>query len=317
VRAAALVGAKAGRMKEARAEILRFHDQLCRVRVLDPACGSGNFLYVTLEHLKRLEGEVLDAAAGFGETMLLDLSTHTVDPHQFLGLELNPRAAALAEMVLWIGYLQWHFRTRGEVLPAEPVLKKFRNIECRDAVLAWDGDPVPVTDDHGHPVTVWDRRSMKTDPVTGRDIPDESHRLPLLTYPNARPADWPETDFIVGNPPFLGNKRMRDDLGDGYAETLRAAYPDVPESADFVMYWWHKAAAPCPHRDRPPFRPHHYEQPPPDFQPQGRRSPSEGRCHVSGKLPCGQKLSQRTFRWPQRTFRWPQRFFRWPQRLIR
>ena len=242
VRAAALVGAKAGRMKEARAEILRFHDQLCRVRVLDPACGSGNFLYVTLEHLKRLEGEVLDAAAGFGETMLLDLSTHTVDPHQFLGLELNPRAAALAEMVLWIGYLQWHFRTRGEVLPAEPVLKKFRNIECRDAVLAWDGDPVPVTDDHGHPVTVWDRRSMKTDPVTGRDIPDESHRLPLLTYPNARPADWPETDFIVGNPPFLGNKRMRDDLGDGYAETLRAAYPDVPESADFVMYWWHKAA---------------------------------------------------------------------------
>jgi len=242
VRAAALLGAKAGRMKEARAEILRFHDQLCRVRVLDPACGSGNFLYVTLEHLKRLEGEVLDAAAGFGETMLLDLSTHTVDPHQFLGLELNPRAAALAEMVLWIGYLQWHFRTRGEVLPAEPVLKKFRNIECRDAVLAWDGDPVPVTDDHGQPVTVWDRRSMKTDPVTGRDVPDESKRLPLLTYPNACPADWPETDFIVGNPPFLGPARMREDLGDGYAETLRAAYPEVPESADFVMYWWHKAA---------------------------------------------------------------------------
>lgn len=242
VRAAALVEAKAGRMKEARAEILRFHDQLCRVRVLDPACGSGNFLYVTLEHLKRLEGEVLDAAAGFGETMLLDLSTHTVDPHQFLGLELNPRAAALAEMVLWIGYLQWHFRTRGEVLPAEPVLKKFRNIECRDAVLAWDGDPVPVTDENGHPVTVWDRRSMKTDPATGRDVPDESKRLPLLTYPNARPADWPETDFIVGNPPFLGPARMREDLGDGYAETLRAAYPDVPESADFVMYWWHKAA---------------------------------------------------------------------------
>ncbi len=242
VRAAALVEAKAGRMKEARAEILRFHDQLCRVRVLDPACGSGNFLYVTLEHLKRLEGEVLDAAAGFGETMLLDLSTHTVDPHQFLGLELNPRAAALAEMVLWIGYLQWHFRTRGEVLPAEPVLKKFRNIECRDAVLAWDGDPVPVTDESGHAITVWDRRSMKTDSVTGRDIPDESKRLPLLTYPNARPAAWPETDFIVGNPPFLGKLKVRQDLGNGYAEALRAAYPDVPESADFVMYWWEKAA---------------------------------------------------------------------------
>ena len=85
--------------------------------VLDPACGSGNFLYVTLEHLKRLEGEVLDVAAGFGENLKLELATHSVDPHQFLGLEINPRAAAIAELVLWIGYLQWHFRTRGKPCP--------------------------------------------------------------------------------------------------------------------------------------------------------------------------------------------------------
>ncbi len=243
VRTAAVVHAKAGRIKDARQEIRRFHDSLCSVRILDPACGSGNFLYVTLEHLKRLEGEVLDAAADFGENMLLDLETHTVDPHQFLGIELNPRAAALAELVLWIGYLQWHLRTRGNALPAEPVLKKFRNIECRDAVLAWDGDPVPVTDDNGNPVTTWDRRSMKVDLVTGRNVPDETKRLPILSYPNARPAEWPQADYIVGNPPFLGASRMRDDLGDGYTETLRAAYPTMPESADFVMFWWHKAAA--------------------------------------------------------------------------
>ncbi|MEI8310505.1 MAG: DNA methyltransferase, partial [Verrucomicrobiota bacterium] len=243
VRTAALVHAKAGRMDEARDEIRGFHDQLCKVTVLDPACGSGNFLYVTLEHLKRLEGEVLDVATGFGENMLLDLATHTVDPHQFLGIELNPRAASLAELVLWIGYLQWHFRTRGNSLPAEPVLKKFRNIECRDAVLAWDGEPVPVLDESGNAISVWDRRSQKTDPVTGRNVPDETKRVPLLTYPNARPAEWPKADYIVGNPPFLGPARMREDLGDGYAETLRKAYPEVPESADFVMYWWHKAAA--------------------------------------------------------------------------
>ena len=292
VRAAALVHAQKGDLKSARAEIARFHRQLCEVTVLDPACGSGNFLYVTLEHLKRLEGEVLDTAAGFGENLLLDLATHSVDPHQFLGIELNPRAASLAEMVLWIGYLQWHFRTRGQTLPAEPVLKKFRNIECRDAVLAWDGDPVPVTwemalanpdlpglpdevrqklrrrlgdEADGYPsradatartdpppphvggyegpITVWDRRSQKTDLVTGRDVPDETKRVPLLTYPNARPAAWPKADYIVGNPPFIGTSRMRADLGDGYAETLRATYPELPESADFVMYWWHKAAA--------------------------------------------------------------------------
>jgi hypothetical protein len=91
-------------------------------------------------------------------------------------------------------------------------------------------------------ITVWDRRSLKTDPITGREVPDEAQRVPLLAYLNPRPADWPAADFIVGNPPFLGNKRMRADLGDGYAETLRAAYPAVPESADFVLYWWHKAA---------------------------------------------------------------------------
>jgi len=242
VRTAAILQAKAGKMKDARAEILRFHTHLCEVRVLDPACGSGNFLYVTLEHLKRLEGEVLDTAAGFGETLLLDLETHTVDPHQFLGIELNPRAAAVAEMVLWIGYLQWHFRTRGQTMPEEPVLKKFRNIECRDAVLEWDGDPQPLRDESGEIVTVWDRRSEKTDLVTGRNVPDENKRVPLMTYPNSRPAEWPTADYIVGNPPYIGVRRLKDSVGDGYVEAIRSAYPDVPETSDYVMHWWDKAA---------------------------------------------------------------------------
>jgi len=242
IRTAAVVHAQAGRMEEARKEIRAFHDQLCKTTILDPACGSGNFLYVALEHMKRLEGEVLEASADLGENLLLDLATHSVDPHQFLGLELNPRAASIAELVLWIGYLQWHFRTRGQTLPEEPVLRRFHNIECRDAVLAWEGEPQPVLDQAGHPVTVWDRKSKKTDPVTGREVPDESKRTQLLSYPNPSPAEWPKADYIVGNPPFLGNKRMRDELGDVYTETLRAAYPEVPESADFVMYWWEKAA---------------------------------------------------------------------------
>ncbi len=92
-------------------------------------------------------------------------------------------------------------------------------------------------------ITVWDRRSTRTDLVTGRDVPDETKRLPLLAYVNPRPADWPAADFIVGNPPFIGKVKLREDLGDGYVETLRAAYPEMPESADFVLYWWHKAAA--------------------------------------------------------------------------
>ena len=219
-----------------------FHEKLCRVTVLDPACGSGNFLYVALQHLKILEGEIFDVAAQFGENFRLELETHTVDPHQFLGLEINPRAAAITEMVLWIGYLQWHFKLHGKRTPPEPILRAFKNIQCRDAVLAYDGEPQPALDESGNAKTVWDRRSKKPDMVTGREVPDESKRVPLLTYTNPRPAVWPQADFIVGNPPFIGTARMREDLGDSYAETLRAAYPDVPESADFVLYWWHKAA---------------------------------------------------------------------------
>ena len=242
VRAAAFTHARAGNLKAARDEVNAFHDKLCQIIVLDPACGCGNFLYVSLEHLKRLEGEILDVGAQFGESFKLELETHSVDPHQFLGLEINPRAAAITELVLWIGYVQWHFRTRGQTMPAEPVLKKFKNIECRDAVLAYDGEPEPVRDDAGIVMTVWDRKSTKKDPVTGRDVPDETKQVALLTYKNPRPAEWPAADFIVGNPPFLGKGKLREATGDGYAETLRETYPAVPESADFVMYWWHKAA---------------------------------------------------------------------------
>jgi hypothetical protein len=248
--------------------------------VLDPACGSGNFLYVTLAHFKVLEGEVLDAYERFGggrrsERGPKGIGAETVDPHQFLGLEINPRAAAITELVLWIGYLQWHFRTFGSVAPAEPVLKNFKNIENRDAVLAYDGVPEIVTwqlaaadpdaipglppelardtvrlqaeaeKNPLGPVTLWDRHSMKADFATGRDVPDESKRVPLYRYVNPRPAEWPPCDYIVGNPPFLGSKMMRDDLGEAYTATLRMTYPTLPETADFVMYWWHKAAELC------------------------------------------------------------------------
>jgi hypothetical protein len=152
-------------IEKARAAVNEFHERLCNLKVLDPACGVGNFLYVSLQHLKILEGEVLDFAAQFGENFKLELETHTVDPHQFLGLEINPRAAAIAELVLWIGYLQWHFRLHGKRTPPEPILRAFKNIQCRDAVLAYDGEPQPARDEGGKEITVWDRRSKKTDMV--------------------------------------------------------------------------------------------------------------------------------------------------------
>lgn len=248
--AAALTLAAEGQQDEAVAELLKFHHRLCNVRVLDPACGSGNFLYVTLEHLKRLEGEVLNAldelgyrqgGLALGGERADALGGETVDPHNLLGIELNPRAAAIAEVVLWIGYLQWHFRTRGDVNPPVPVIRDFRNIENRDAVLAHDGWQY-VTDAAGVPVTRWDGETMKVSPVTGEMIPDETARKPVEKYLNPRKAAWPQADFVVGNPPFIGTKRMKAALGEGYVEALRKTWPEVPESADLVMYWWHHSA---------------------------------------------------------------------------
>jgi hypothetical protein len=242
VQAAALMLANEGKHKEAIAEIAAFHRRLTGLRVLDPACGSGNFLYVTLEHMKRLEGEVLNQLHEFGHGQaMLETEGFAVDPHQFLGLEINPRAAAIAELVLWIGYLQWHFRTRGAGLPPSPILKDFHNIECRDAVLAWD-DVQFVMDANGKSVSRWDGHTMKPHPVTGEDVPDESAQVPLQRYVNPRRAEWPEADVVVGNPPFIGASNMRAALGDGYVEALRGAWDDMPESADFVMFWWNKAA---------------------------------------------------------------------------
>ncbi|WP_370637099.1 class I SAM-dependent DNA methyltransferase [Phyllobacterium chamaecytisi] len=200
-----------GRNDAAVKTVQEFHNRLCETRVLDPACGTGNFLYVSLELMKRLEGEVLEALADLGGQDVLKLSSHTVDPHQFLGMELNPRAAAIAELVLWIGHLQWHFRTKGAA-PSEPILRAFHNIQCMDAVLKWDGYPLPRF-------------------VDGKE-----------TYPNPRRPDWPKADYIVGNPPFVGGKDMRARMGSAYAEALWKAHKHMNESADFVMYWWDRSA---------------------------------------------------------------------------
>lgn len=230
------------KLKEAREVVRVFHHKLCTVRILDPACGSGNFLYVTLEHLKRLEGEVLNQLEALGDSQIkIGLEGETVTLQQLRGIELNERAAALAELVLWIGFLQWHIRTFGNKSVSEPVVHDFGNIENRDAILAY-GRRTAQLDDNGDAVTHWDGVTFKAHPATGQLVPDEAAQVPQWVFSDPRQATWPDADFIVGNPPFIGNKRMRDALGDGYVVAVREAWKDVPDTADFVMYWWERAA---------------------------------------------------------------------------
>jgi hypothetical protein len=225
--------------------VTEFHRHLCAIKVLDPACGTANFLYVTLEHMKRLEAEVLELVTALGGDATFEMNEYKVRPEQFLGLELSPNAVAIAQLVLWIGYFQWQRKTTGKADTGDrPLLPKTQSIRQQDAVLAYD-EKIPRTDEEtGKILTIWDGHSTKPHPVTGKEVPDESARTVLFDYINPRRAEWPQADYIVGNPPFIGASRMRDALGDGYTEALRKAWKgDVPESADLVMFWWAKAAS--------------------------------------------------------------------------
>ena len=187
------------KLRKARTEanllLRRFHERLGHIKVLDPACGSGNFLYVTLQKLKDLEKEVVLYAMERGFPGLLPL----VGPWQLYGIEKNPYAFELAQMTVWIGYLQWT-RNNGFGQPDDPVLRPMDTFECKDAIL---------------------------------DLSDpESPREP----------EWPKVDFIVGNPPFLGGKKMRTELGSEYVDSLFVLWRDrVPAEADLVCYWFEKA----------------------------------------------------------------------------
>ncbi|MBD2555209.1 class I SAM-dependent DNA methyltransferase [Limnothrix sp. FACHB-708] len=235
-----LLDGSATAVAKAVAEIQGFLEQLRSIRILDPACGTGNFLYVSLDLLKGLEQEVLTRLVDVAGEVQLNV-LEQVNPSQFLGIEINPRAKEIAELVIWIGYLQWHFKRFGNAEPSMPVLRAFDNIECRDAVLTYDGVEPDIDLKTGQVRTRWGGQMM-THPVTGQEVPDLTNQVIIYRYRNARPSEWPESDYIVSNPPFIGNARMREKLGDGYTETLRQVYADVPDTVDFVMYWWHKAA---------------------------------------------------------------------------
>ena len=209
VQATAITEHQRGNIKPARSAVRDFHQKLCNQRILDPACGTGNFLYVAMHMLKELECEVLSLSAELGDPyQSLDLDGSMVGPAQFLGLEKNARAAAIAEVVMWIGHLQWGYRVRGRAQPSDPVLRDFRAIQTCDALL--DCDLAAAAKD--------------------------------LLYVSPRPQPWPAADFIIGNPPFMGAKDQRRELGDAYVNALWDSRAGRFRSADLSLAWWDRAA---------------------------------------------------------------------------
>jgi hypothetical protein len=165
-------------------------------RVLDPACGSGNFLFIAYRELKRLEAALYARMA--------EKFPKSVDPNQrqlgfvtttnFYGMDINPFAVEIARVTMMLA----HKLSIDELHVAEsalPLSNLDDNIIFQDALVTSDGARSP----------------------------------------------WPEVEVIVGNPPFLGAKKLKPELGAAYVDKVRKAYPEVPGMADFCVYWIRKA----------------------------------------------------------------------------
>jgi hypothetical protein len=181
--------------RQAHAHYVTFLQMLADFKILDPACGSGNFLFLGLKALKDIEHTIITQAELLGLERPVDLCT---SPANMLGIELNEYAAELARVTVWIGELQWRLE-HGYPFKDNPILEPLDCIEQRDALITWqDGKP--------------------------------------------HEAEWPKVSVVIGNPPFLGDKKMRGEMGDVYVDGLRKTYLGrVPGGADLVCYWFEKA----------------------------------------------------------------------------
>ncbi|WP_254174356.1 DNA methyltransferase [Planktothrix pseudagardhii] len=167
-------------------ELTLLHDEMANYRVLDPACGSGNFLYIAYQELKQTEQLLLDKLAEFQKSS--PIVAGKVSPKQFYGIDNNPFAVELAKVTLLIAR-KIAIDKLGLTESALPLDTLDENITCKDALL----------------------------------------------------NEWYPADAIIGNPPFLGGKHIRTQLGDQYIDQVFKRFSDVKDSVDFCAYWFRLA----------------------------------------------------------------------------
>lgn len=207
--------AKAKGTDAARAKLAAFQQELASITVLDPACGSGNFLYVSLQLLLALEKEVAAAAASLGWAF-----TPQVNVKQLRAIELNAYAFELAQVSVQIGYLQWR-RDNGFDNNRSPVLQNLDGFENKDALL---------------------NETFRKKPKDLKAAQAEEHGRDEDLFKVYTERAWPPCDVIVGNPPFLGGKLLRRELGDTFVDALFENFRErVPSEADLCCYWFEKA----------------------------------------------------------------------------
>jgi hypothetical protein len=258
--------------KAGKAKFVLWLEALKNYRVLDPACGSGNFLFLGLKALKDIEHKSHLDAASMGLDREADLVT---GPHNVLGIELNEYAAELARVTVWIGELQWRM-AHGYEFKTNPVLEPLDHIECRDALLKWstvspDAARVTRSEPGARAVQMPDPhalRFLKSGPTSAPPTPlsgvgkhealaemgsdhnfaqqnlgsDPTSAGSAPAVMKATEAPWPYASVVIGNPPFLGGSKKRRELGDDYFAALDTVFAGrVPGGADLVCYWFEKA----------------------------------------------------------------------------
>ncbi|MGA9381218.1 MAG: DNA methyltransferase [Phormidium sp.] len=182
-------------------DLLSLRQELINFKILDPACGSGNFLYVSYRELKRLEAELLEKihqkstrAANVIGTMSL------VKTSQFYGIDIKPFAVELAKVTL--------------------MLAKKLALDEENHLLNVAQMNLPLDMDQALPL----------------DNLDQNIRCDDALF-----CEWEIVDAIIGNPPFLGGKHIRLVLGDKYVDRIFTKFPDVKDSVDFCTYWFRLA----------------------------------------------------------------------------
>jgi hypothetical protein len=185
-------------------ELAELRKELNNFRVLDPACGSGNFLYIAFRELKRIEIELLRkihdnyteaARRQRGIDMRSLLSTD-----QMFGIDKDPFATELAKVTVTIA--------------KELAVQETREMmESGQIDFAFDYD-----------------RALPLDNL------DQN-----IVCKDALFCEWPEADVIIGNPPFQSKNKIKKEYGPTYVDRVREAFPDVPGKADYCVYWFRKA----------------------------------------------------------------------------
>ena len=185
--------------------------QMGEYRVLDPACGCGNFLFVAYREMKELECQVIDKLFTFPsfnqKRKLIVPTQHRKDAEisfqsviktsQFFGIDVQEKAVEVAKMTMMIAK---------EICNAT----YWERISSYGAALDFD-DTLPL------------------------DNMDDNILLQDALF-----SEWPAFDVVIGNPPYQSKNKIANELGGAYVDRVRRAYPDVPGRADFCVYWFYK-----------------------------------------------------------------------------